>query len=262
MMAAIGGQQKWTPIQYSLIKDELSEEAYQKDYYSMYYDPARLAVTSACSQLFRSMNNIESKVANLTVSDICNMNISNPLSIDERLKYYSGVNLSDESSNRGSGYFKDTVISNDDIYIDLDKGFFAARSNTCSAVTISERTTVVMPKLEFKSEGDYATVILTSLDEKSLDTSGKLLLTAVGRALNSDLSITLENEIKNAGTAPVYVEPVKGNIKLNLSGRYKVYSLDFNGQRIAEIPTVVKQNSIEFELNAKNKTIYYEIVKE
>ena len=210
MMAAIGGQQNWTPIQYSLIKEDLPEEPYIKDYYSMYYDLARLAITSACSQLFRTMDNIERKTPNLTVSDIYNKNISNPLTIEEKLKYYSGIKLTETGTYRKSNAFNGNVVSNDGIYLDVDKGFFAARSDKCNAVSISKSTTVLLSEFEFISEGDYATVVLNSIDDKTINTSDKLLLTAVGRCLNSDLSLTMKSEIKNIGKAPVYVEPVKG----------------------------------------------------
>ena len=91
----------------------------------------------------------------------------------------------------------------------------------------------------------------------------KLLLTAAGRSMNSKMSLEVHRQITNVGEAQVMAEPLSGRFTLRLNGNFKVYALNFNGEKISEIP--VYKNAVmksTFKLSGDNGCIYYEIVRE
>ena len=57
-------------------------------------------------------------------------------------------------------------------------------------------------------------------------------------------------------------EPLSGRFTLRLNGNFKVYALNFNGERISEIPVTKRGNESTFKLSGDNGCIYYEIVRE
>jgi hypothetical protein len=71
--------------------------------------------------------------------------------------------------------------------------------------------------------------------------------------------------IREAGTLPVLVEPVVGNVSLKLAGdlaKLQVWALDPSGQRTSKVPVTRKGTTISFKPAAKYKAQHYEIVRE
>lgn len=256
MMAAIAGQQGWTPLQYAYAAGGSLSSGKLSDYYSMNNDPVRLAVTAACSEIFAGMEKAETKVQRTE-----NISQSSALPASERLNCRYGLSLTD-----GRVYSADValkpVIKNSGIYLDTNNGFFAAQTKSASAVTLSKKTSVKLTHFSYIPENNQSTLVLTGAEGKDIKDSDRLLLTAAGRSMNSKMSLEVHRQITNVGEAPVMAEPLSGRFTLRLNGNFKVYALNFNGERISKIPVTKRSNESTFKLSGDNGCIYYEIVRE
>ncbi len=134
-----------------------------------------------------------------------------------------------------------------------------------------------------RPETSYGLVLVTSLnDEKNIEESNSLLITALGRARNTGTvygnasdrtgktdrhasNIRLPEEQRVAvlelGEAPIITEPVKGDISLKVLNpkKAKVYMINDFGKRIKQVKTTVKNDRLALPLPGDQQCRYYEI---
>lgn len=259
MMAAIGGQQGWNPIHYAYINGEIQDEPILTDLYSTRNNIGNMAVLSASSELYRSID--VPSIATETIGDneIYADNTPNTVLLEDRLSKRYELLPSSDTVKVDKGV-AENVIFNKNIYIDSNLGFFAADSDKCSGLTMNEPINIRLRKFGFNSKSKYATVILNGEKGTDIESANRLLLTAVGRTMNANMSIIPNvDKFADVGTSPVYIEPIEGQIDIYLSGAYCVYALDLSGNRISEIETRKIANGFSFTLSKYNKCIYYEI---
>ncbi|MBP7142522.1 MAG: hypothetical protein KBA71_11490 [Opitutaceae bacterium] len=111
------------------------------------------------------------------------------------------------------------------------------------------------------AERNYAVVVLTAMDDKPLETTAHALLTAVGSAANRGMQW---NEARtsvgrNWGTGPAEVNGIPMEITLPRSGA-RVFALDGRGQRTSEVSSSDNGKAARFKLGPAQQTLWYEIV--
>ena len=116
-----------------------------------------------------------------------------------------------------------------------------------------------------KVEGNYATMLLTSLDDQAIEKSKRLLVLASSGAANTNMKW---NEERNSvgddwGKAPTLVNVVTGQVTLPMAAA-KVYALDGMGKRTGEVSTIPVQGGAAtmFNMGPTHKTIWYEVIPE
>jgi len=122
---------------------------------------------------------------------------------------------------------------------------------------------IALRDVVFKPTTKFCALLLSSLENNSISKSTHLLLTAAARCENAG---ALQNPAKtillDGGQAPILVESVEAEVRINFYKRYKtlhVYALDFSGHRKSEVVRVSNSNALNFNLRAMHETIYYEI---
>jgi hypothetical protein len=107
----------------------------------------------------------------------------------------------------------------------------------------------------------YATVVLSSLAPQPLAQSRRLLLTVVARAEMTDQQYNLpQTKIVHGGQPPVLAEPVTGTVTFATQAKRLVaYPLPVDGPRGAALPLALNQGRATLELNATDRTLFYEI---
>lgn len=109
---------------------------------------------------------------------------------------------------------------------------------------------------------DFATIALSSLTEKDISDSDNMLLTAVGRAENTDSKF--EGELMlDIGKAPVQIEVIEAEISIETSVTgLLVWAVSPEGYYIGKIPTVYDNGKLTFTIGKEAQSMYYLIVKE
>jgi hypothetical protein len=113
---------------------------------------------------------------------------------------------------------------------------------------------------------NYGVVLVQSLDTKPLAEASRLLVTALGNAVNTGMETVPEgNRLKNAGKEPVLVEPMEGRVRiLNLKGdlsKAEIYALNASGERVKKIPFDRDKKDLTFEMKNEYQALNYEVVR-
>ena len=120
--------------------------------------------------------------------------------------------------------------------------------------------------LELELTNAFAVVIVTALDDQPLATSKRILVSALGNAVNSGMALgPARNRFQNPGASPVLVEPIVGRLGLHAltgGGHAKVHALGPNGERDHAVEVAETAAGLSFGLSADHRTMHYEIVRE
>ena len=141
------------------------------------------------------------------------------------------------------------------------KGYFTINTpGTKGVVGFAKDQELNLGNLQLKSNNNFATILVTSLEkEKSIKKSKRLLVTAIARARNTGMQYNKDKtRLIKAGGAPILVEPVDFSMKIKRWGKPKINVLDHSGRRTGK---VIEPKRKEFQLKGtKYKTMYYEIL--
>ncbi|MBM3241625.1 hypothetical protein FJZ31_35540 [Candidatus Poribacteria bacterium] len=129
---------------------------------------------------------------------------------------------------------------------------------------IGEVESISLRGLNLHVRTPFATVAVSSLTDKPIAESYRILLTAVGRAENTDFRYNILHTKKlDSGRGPILIEPIEANIKLETgASNLKVWAIGADGQRIKSIPVKAVDGRLVFDIGKDGRTIYYLMEKE
>jgi len=118
--------------------------------------------------------------------------------------------------------------------------------------------------MTIKSVSTDVAIALSSLDNKSLNQSDKLILTIATDTAMSGFGVSKNRlYVTGWGKMPVVIETGKFFAELKVDGnkKYTMYSLKMNGERIDEIPLEVKDGKLILDVDTtKHTAVFFEIV--
>jgi len=128
---------------------------------------------------------------------------------------------------------------------------------TPSEVTLGSvrfRRTPLTPK--------FAAVTMTAIDQRPIETSRRVLITAMGRAENIGMgwNAARDSVSDQWGAGPVHVETVPMSVRVKTSTLRRAFALDPNGRRRLAIPVTVRGGVLEFTLQRAYATPWVELV--
>lgn len=110
---------------------------------------------------------------------------------------------------------------------------------------------------------NFAVLTLNAADGKPVARSARLLLTAVGNVENTGMGWNANQTSVGTkwGQAPTLCEGIAAKVTLTTAAKSaKVHVLDGAGQRVGEVPAVLRNGQLTFEIGPRFKTLWYEIV--
>lgn len=165
----------------------------------------------------------------------------------ERVTERGGV-ARDENGKKRSPWVSDTQ----ELHWDQSKGIISINtSRTQAALGRIGKTSVKLKDVTFEVTTPFASLILTSLDDQTLSSSKRLLLTAVARSENSGMVYNATRTfLRTSGTPPILMEPVEGMAQLILGQRAapQVFLLDTGGHRAGELRAKISHRALEIPL--------------
>jgi hypothetical protein len=113
--------------------------------------------------------------------------------------------------------------------------------------------------LSIRVKTDFATVAISSLTNDPVNRSGNMLLTAVGRADNTNCRYNEDHTIQlEAGNGPVRVEVIEAEFEIKTSRmNLKVLAINPQGFITGEIPSEYVNGIFRFETGKKYPSMYY-----
>ncbi len=157
------------------------------------------------------------------------------------------------------------VSSTGELRHDASLGRFEVDTpRTQGVVTFATEQPIELTQTKIELSSPFGVVIVTALDEEPVQLSRRLLVTALGNAVNTGMKLTTNKSgFVEVGRAPILVEPLRGKVSIVSSSQAKAhcYPLELSGARKAEIPVVEGGGWLTLELSARHQTMHYEIVR-
>ncbi|MGI6574092.1 MAG: hypothetical protein ACOX19_12035 [Fermentimonas sp.] len=112
-------------------------------------------------------------------------------------------------------------------------------------------------KVEVKT--DFATVAISSLTDEPIKSSGNMLLTAVGRAENTNSKYNEDRTVQlDPGHGPIQVEVIDAIVEIKTDKKnLRVMSINPQGSITGYMPSEYKEGVFRFEIGKEFQSIYY-----
>ncbi len=125
--------------------------------------------------------------------------------------------------------------------------------------SFKNRKEIALGAFKLKIENEFAAVFLSSLDMKPLERSGKILVSAVGRAENDGATANLGGDlVLDEGRGPVMAEPVEGTISFGRSQNENARLFVLNKNGIAESDAMERVGKqVIVKLSHRERTLFY-----
>ena len=102
------------------------------------------------------------------------------------------------------------------------------------------------------------------MTDEPLTASGNMLLTAVGRADNTDALYNEDHTVElQPGRSPVLIEVIQARIRLNTDQKVmRVWAVNPEGFFTGEVPSEWQDNVLSFDIGGAHASMYYLIQKQ
>jgi len=116
--------------------------------------------------------------------------------------------------------------------------------------------------LSIDCKTDFAVIAMSSLSDDSLDKTDSILLSAIGRAKNTDAKFD-GDQMLEYGHAPITAELIEADIELKTARpNMAVWAVNAEGFYIGRIPVTYEDGVLKFSIGELHKSIYYVIQAE
>ena len=153
---------------------------------------------------------------------------------------------------------------NGELYRNWEKnyGTIDTPKTKCAYGFLGKNGSIQLDGLTINGKTDFSVIAISSLTDDDISDSDNLLLTAVGRAKNTDSEFDGE-QMLSYGRPPVLIEVIEADIALKTSvDTLKVWAVNAEGFYIGTVPTTYENGILKFKLGEVSQSMYYLIVKE
>ena len=174
----------------------------------------------------------------------------------------------------------DFTVPNDHKLVDLEKGEVRSKNGQLYRNWKDNYGTIDSPRtkcaygflakngkrelngLNIDCKTDFAVIAMSSLSDDSLDKTDSILLSAIGRAKNTDAKFD-GDQMLEYGHAPITAELIEADIELKTSRpNMAVWAVNAEGFYIGRIPVTYEDGVLKFSIGEVHKSIYYVIQAE
>lgn len=126
---------------------------------------------------------------------------------------------------------------------------------------IGANKTLKTQDITVKCKNNFAVIAASSLTDAPISESDNILISAVGRASNTD-EVRDNGILTEIGKAPILAEVIEAEIEVkNATPAMVVFGITAEGYYTGIIPTVYENGTMKFKIGDKFPSIYYQIVK-
>ncbi len=274
IMGAMGSFQNWSAIQFAFSHSNENvsvSEVKSLGIFDVINDPNMMAVWHPVSLMMHRQD--VSPAISHSGTDISKAKCFDPtykINIHRKaaLNDSIGIRFSDDMAVFADSYSKQRehiVNSTGQLQVDQLHGqFMVNTSQTQAFCGFHYKKMIQLDNAWLKLDNPYACVIISSLDDKAIEHSKHLLITCLGRSINSgmirDASL---NRLKVVGKAPVLIESISGSIKIlqqQAATNVQAWCLNHSGQRQQAAKITAKDQDFILQLQSTDRCSFYEII--
>lgn len=170
------------------------------------------------------------------------------------------TSAADNWTNDGDDVLSDTG----ELYRNWKKnyGYINTSKTKCAYGFLAKNGEIDLSGVTINCNTDFAVIAMSSLTDEDICASSNTLLTAVGRAKNTDSKF--EGELMlDIGKPPVLIEVIEADIEIDTEVKgLKVWAISAEGFYIGRVPTVYESGKLKFTIGKESQSMYYLIVEE
>ena len=124
--------------------------------------------------------------------------------------------------------------------------------------------TIPMEGMRVRGKTDFGIIALSSLTNEGIETSDNMLLSAIGRARNTNATFDGEKMI-DVGSAPILAEVIQATVSIKTvhGDKLQVWGVNAEGFYAGKLETTCEDGWLTFNIGDENNpACYYLIVKE
>ncbi len=239
---------------------------YREGIFSTWNDPAKFglfyhaALITRRGDILQSDKKIAIKIGTLDSGIKPAFRISSELS--QIAAHYEGdTSETIVSENDILVYEKDGAVTSDtgELYRSWTKNYGTIKTDMtkCAYGFLSKNSPVDLDGLKIVSKTDFAVIALSSLTDKPILKSDNILMTTVGRAINTDAKFDGE-QMLDYGKPPILVEVIEADIELKtVCSNLKVWAVNAEGFYVGAVPTTYENGVLKIYLGDKFPSMYY-----
>lgn len=156
---------------------------------------------------------------------------------------------------------KEVLSDTKELYRNLEKKIGWIDSPQTKAVYgfIGNEGEIKLADATIHAATDFATIAISSLTDDPISNSTNMLLTAVGRAENTNCKYNEDHtQVLDTGHGPILVEVIEARIKIKTDKRnLRVMSINPQGSVTGYMPSEYKDGEFSFEIGKEFQSIYY-----
>ncbi len=118
---------------------------------------------------------------------------------------------------------------------------------------------ILLNDVKFEVKTDFATVAISLLTDEPIKSSGNMLLTAVGRAENTNSKYNEDRTVQlDPGHGPIQVEVIDAIVEIKTDkSNLRVMSINPQGSITGYMPSEYKEGVFRFEIGKEFQSMYY-----
>ena len=150
------------------------------------------------------------------------------------------------------------------LYRDWEKNFGTIDTpmTKCAYGFLAQNGEMELDGLKIKCDTKFAVIAMSSLTKEPISSSDNILLTTVGKAMNTEAKFDGE-VVVDVGHGPITIENIEVEIELSTSVKnLKIWSISAEGYYIGAIPAVESDGKLKFKLGNTARSMYYLLVKD
>lgn len=159
----------------------------------------------------------------------------------------------------------DEIISDTgELYRNLKNEFGVINSprTKCAYGFLGKNNQADLDGVKIDCKSDFAVIAISSLTDEEITKSDNMLLTAVGRAQNTDSEFD-GDRLVSYGKAPVLIETIEAEIEIKTEKEgLKAWAVSAEGLYIGKVPSSYENGTFKFSIGKESLSMYYLIVEE
>ena len=245
--------------------EKIGNVPYRQGIFSAWNDPAKFGLFYHAALITRR-GDVSPAKSFKTISPLSKMQFD-PNAACQNIEKYGIVSEYSFSGNNtpAEPYEGDDVLSDTgELYRNWKKnyGYVDTPMTKCTYGFLGKNGKLDLTGVSVECKTDFAVIAMSSLSKEDICHSDNILLTAVGRAINTDSKF--EGELMlDIGKPPVLIETIEAEITIDTPVEGLVaWAISAEGYYIGTIPTTYENGKLTLQIGDISRSMYYLIVKE
>jgi len=256
-----------------IFAEKIGNVPYRQGIFSAWNDPAKFGLFYHAALITRrgdvapALEEVQLKPLSLTQLDHVSIHT---LAEQHRIVFdYSG--LPSDPSAYAENQDPQPIANNGEVLSDTGEmyrnwkknyGFINTPKTKCAYGFLMKNGALDLSGVTIDCHTDFATIAISSLTDDAITVSNNMLLTAVGRAQNTDAKF--EGELMlDYGKPPVLIESIEADITIETEvTNLVVWAVSPEGFYIGKLPQTYENGKLTFTIGKESRSMYYIITKE